>query len=53
MTNVNHRDGERAARWLRVSTLKQDEKNQEPDVNAWITGHDYELAKCGPDGALY
>jgi DNA invertase Pin-like site-specific DNA recombinase len=41
---------DRAARWLRVSTLKQDERNQEPDVDGWIAAHDYELAKCGPEG---
>jgi DNA invertase Pin-like site-specific DNA recombinase len=34
--------GERAGRWLRVSGGKQDEANQEPDVDGWITGHGYE-----------
>ena len=48
MTRVD--DRERAARWLRVSTLGQDEKNQEPDVDAWITAHGYELGQCGPNG---
>ncbi len=46
MTRVDAR--ERAGRWFRVSTLTQDEANQEPDVDAWIESHGYELAKCGP-----
>jgi len=50
MTSVSHPDRDRAARWFRVSTLKQDERNQEPDVDAWIEAHDYELAECGPEG---
>lgn len=50
MTSVNQQGRDRAARWLRVSTLKQDERNQEPDVDGWIESHDYQLAKCGPDG---
>lgn len=41
---------QRAARWFRVSSLGQDEKNQEPDVDGWIESHGYQLATCGPDG---
>ncbi len=41
---------DRAGRWLRVSTLAQDERNQEPDVDGWIESHEYELGKCGPEG---
>ncbi len=48
MTRVD--DRERAGRWLRVSSKGQDEKNQEPDVDAWIASHGYELGECGPDG---
>jgi DNA invertase Pin-like site-specific DNA recombinase len=33
-----------------VSSKRQDEKNQEPDVDSWITSHGYELGECGPDG---
>jgi site-specific DNA recombinase len=48
VTRIN--DSERAGRWLRVSTLAQDERNQEPDVDGWITSHGYEPAECGPEG---
>jgi len=48
MTRVD--DTEVAARWFRVSTVIQDERNQEPDVDAWIEAHGYPLAECGPNG---
>src|SRR5260370_30451972 len=32
---------ERSGRWLRVSTKKQDELNQLPDVDAWERNHGY------------
>jgi DNA invertase Pin-like site-specific DNA recombinase len=37
--------GERAARWFRVSTDKQDEKNQHDDVNHHIGSRGYEVAR--------
>jgi DNA invertase Pin-like site-specific DNA recombinase len=40
---------ERAGRWLRVSTISQDEASQEGDVDDWITGHGYQLV----DGCTY
>jgi len=43
-------DAERTARWFRVSTVVQDERNQEPDVDSWIESHGYKLAECGPNG---
>lgn len=37
--------GERCGALLRVSSGRQDEEHQEPQVNDWITSHGYELAK--------
>ena len=37
--------GERSARWLRVSTGKQDEGMQIPDVDRWETEHGYDVRK--------
>ena len=37
--------GENAARWLRVSTLAQDEANQEPDIDKWCREHGYVVRK--------
>ena len=36
---------EQAAQWFRVSTDKQDEKNQHDDVSRHITAHGYEVAR--------
>lgn len=36
---------ERAGRWLRVSTGRQDEASQAPDIDAWCDSHGYEVAK--------
>lgn len=36
---------ERSGRWLRVSTGKQDEGLQVPDVERWETGHDYDVQR--------
>jgi DNA invertase Pin-like site-specific DNA recombinase len=35
----------RAGRWLRVSTMAQDEASQEPQVDAWVRDHEYEVAE--------
>ena len=32
-----------AGRWLRVSTMSQDEASQEPDLDRWISRHGYEV----------
>jgi DNA invertase Pin-like site-specific DNA recombinase len=37
--------GERSARWLRVSTGKQEEGMQIPDVERWETSHGYDVRK--------
>jgi len=34
---------ERAGRWVAVSTKRQDEESQEPDIAQWVKDHDYEL----------
>jgi DNA invertase Pin-like site-specific DNA recombinase len=39
-----------AGRWLRVSTGGQDEANQEPQVDGWISDHGYEV---GPTYRLH
>jgi len=35
----------KAGRWLRVSTNAQDEASQEPDIDRWVTLHDYEAVE--------
>jgi DNA invertase Pin-like site-specific DNA recombinase len=37
--------GDKAGRWFRVSTGKQDEDNQVPDVDVWCDSHDYDVAQ--------
>lgn len=37
--------GESAARWLRVSTGGQHERNQEPDIDGWCGEHGYVVRK--------
>jgi len=37
--------GDRAGRWLRVSTGNQDEGNQVPDVDAWCDSHGYDVTQ--------
>jgi DNA invertase Pin-like site-specific DNA recombinase len=36
---------DKAGRWFRVSTGKQDEDNQVPDVDVWCDSHDYDVAQ--------
>lgn len=48
MTSTNGQDI--AGRWLRVSTLGQDEENQEPSIDGWIADHGYEV---GPTYRLH
>jgi DNA invertase Pin-like site-specific DNA recombinase len=56
ITGHEHSDPEGAAvskdiagRWIRVSTGAQDEANQEPDIDRWISQHGY---RPGPDYRL-
>jgi DNA invertase Pin-like site-specific DNA recombinase len=44
MTSTDTTNQERSGRWLRVSTKKQDEASQVPDVAAWEVGHAYTVA---------